>query len=115
MKTGVADFTLDWGRCPRWLFDRMVRLARAIGIAVIREFGPEEFLKRLADPVWFQSLGCVLAFDWNASGLTTTTLGALKFAFRGLEKDLGIFIWAAKEKLQGKLLTKLKTGAGGYH
>ena len=108
MKTGVADFTLDWGRCPRWLFDRMVRLARAIGIAVIREFGPEEFLKRLADPVWFQSLGCVLAFDWNASGLTTTTLGALKFAFRGLEKDLGIFICGGKGKTSRKTPDEIK-------
>lgn len=108
MRTGVADFTLDWGRCPRWLFDRMVRLARAIGIAVIREFGPEEFLKRLADPVWFQSLGCVLAFDWNASGLTTTTLGALKFAFRGLEKDLGIFICGGKGKTSRKTPDEIK-------
>ena len=104
----MADFTLDWGRCPRWLFDRMVRLARAIGIAVIREFGPEEFLKRLADPVWFQSLGCVLAFDWNASGLTTTTLGALKFAFRGLEKDLGIFICGGKGKTSRKTPDEIK-------
>lgn len=108
MRTGVADFTLDWGHCPRWLFDRMVRLARAIGIAVIREFGPEEFLKRLADPVWFQSLGCVLAFDWNASGLTTTTLGALKFAFRGLEKDLGIFICGGKGKTSRKTPDEIK-------
>ncbi len=98
MRTGVAEFTLDYGRCPPWLFRRMVRLGRAIGIAIIREFGPEEFLRRLADPVWFQSLGCVLAFDWNASGLTTTTLGALKVAFQGLEKDLGVFICGGKGK-----------------
>ena len=102
MRTGVAEFTLDYGRCPPWLFRRMVRLGRAIGIAIIREFGPEEFLKRLADPVWFQSLGSVLAFDWNASGLTTTTLGALKVAFGGLEKDLGIFICGGKGKTSRK-------------
>jgi len=102
MRTGVAEFTLDYGRCPRWLFQRMVRLGRAIGIAIIREFGPEEFLRRLADPVWFQSLGCVLAFDWNASGLTTTTLGALKVAFQGLEKDLGVFICGGKGKTSRK-------------
>ncbi len=102
MRTGVAEFTLDYGRCPRWLFQRMVRLGRAIGIAIIREFGPEEFLRRLADPIWFQSLGCVLAFDWNASGLTTTTMGALKVAFQGLEKDLGIFICGGKGKTSRK-------------
>ncbi len=78
MRTGIANFGLDWGRCPRWLFGRMVRLARIIGVAIIQEFGPEEFLRRMSDPVWFQSFGSVLAFDWNASGLTTTTLGALK-------------------------------------
>ncbi len=102
MRTGVAEFTLDYGRCPRWLFNRMVRLGRAIGIAIIKEFGAEEFLRRLSDPVWFQSLGCVLAFDWNASGLTTTTLGALKVAFQGLERDLGVFICGGKGKTSRK-------------
>jgi len=107
MRSGVAEFTLDYGRCPRWLFERMVRLARAIGVAVVAEFGPEEFLRRLADPVWFQSLGCVLAFDWNASGLTTTTLGALKVAFGGLEKDLGVFICGGKGKTSRQTPTEI--------
>ncbi len=108
MRTGIADFTLDWGRCPPWLFERMTRLARAIGIAIIQELGTEEFLKRLADPVWFQSFGCVLAFDWNASGLTTTTLGALKVAFRGLEKDLGVFVCGGKGKTSRKTPQEIK-------
>lgn len=102
MRTGVATFGLDWGKCPPWLFARMVRLARVVLIAVISEFGSLEFLKRLSDPVWFQSLGCLLAFDWNASGLTTTTLGALKEALRGLEKDLDIFIVGGKGKTSRK-------------
>lgn len=108
MRTGVADFTLDHGCCPRWLFERMVRLARAIGIAIIREFGAEEFLKRLSDPVWFQSFGCVLAFDWNASGLTTTTLGAIKVAFKGLEKDLGVFVCGGKGATSRKTPEEIK-------
>ncbi|MBI4029683.1 DUF763 domain-containing protein [Candidatus Berkelbacteria bacterium] len=102
MRTGVATFGLDFGRCPPWLFQRMVRLARVVLIAIISEFGSREFLKRLSDPVWFQSLGCLLAFDWNASGLTTTTLGALKEALRGLEKDLDIFIAGGKGKTSRK-------------
>ncbi|MCM8769790.1 MAG: DUF763 domain-containing protein, partial [Candidatus Omnitrophica bacterium] len=79
-KRGIATFTLDTGVCPRWLFDRMKRLAGCLIEVIVEEFGPEEFVRRLADPVWFQSLGTVLAFDWNASGLTTTLTAALKEA-----------------------------------
>ncbi len=102
MRRGIATFTLDWGKCPPWLFERMTKLARIIAIAMVENFGPEEFVKRLADPVWFQSFGSLLAFDWNASGLTTTTLGALKKAIFGLEKDLGIFIAGGKGKTSRK-------------
>jgi uncharacterized protein len=49
----------------------MVKLGRQITEVLINEYGPDEFIARIADPVWFQSLGTVLAFDWNASGLTT--------------------------------------------
>jgi len=102
MRRGIATFGLDYGRCPPWLFKRMVRLARSIVILMVEYFGPETFLERLSDPVWFQSFGTVLAFDWNASGLTTTTLGALKTALFGLEKDLGIFIAGGKGKTSRK-------------
>jgi hypothetical protein len=102
MRRGIATFGLDHGRCPPWLFERMVRLARSIAILMIEYFGPETFLERLSDPVWFQSFGTVLAFDWNASGLTTTTLGALKTALFGLEKDLGIFLAGGKGKTSRK-------------
>jgi len=103
MRTGIANFTLDYGKCPPWLFERMVRLGRAMCEAIVDQYGPDEFIKRMADPVWFQSLGTVLAFDWNASGLTTVLTGALKEAICGQEKDLGIFICGGKGK------TSLKT------
>lgn len=103
MHRGIASFTLDYGRCPRWLFERMVRLGRAMCEVIIAEYGPEEFIKRLADPVWFQSLGTVLAFDWNASGLTTVLCGALREAIAGQERDLGVFVCGGKGK------TSLKT------
>jgi hypothetical protein len=96
MRTGVATVPLDYGRCPRWLFERMTRLGRGISVAIVEEFGPEELLKRLSDPVWFQSLGCVMGFDWNSSGLTVVTMGALKEAVRGMEADLGIYICGGK-------------------
>jgi len=102
MRRGIATFGLDYGRCPPWLFERMVKLARSIAILMVEYFGSEVFLERLSDPVWFQSFGTVLAFDWNASGLTTTTLGALKTALFGLEKELGIFIAGGKGKTSRK-------------
>lgn len=96
IKRGLATFTLDTGKCPPWLFERMVRLGKSMTEVLIDEYGPDEFIKRIADPVWFQSLGTVLAFDWNASGLTTILTAALKEAIRGQEKDLGIFIAGGK-------------------
>jgi len=101
-RVGIATVPLDYGRCPRWLFERMKRLSRGITAAIVEEFGPEEFLKRLSDPVWFQSLGCVLGFDWNSSGLGTTTMGALKEGLRGLESELGVFICGGKGKTSRK-------------
>lgn len=100
---GVATFTLDSGKCPAWLFERMVRLGREMTALIVDEYGPEEFIRRIADPVWFQSLGTVLAFDWNASGLTTILTAALKEAIRGRERQLGLFICGGKGK------TSLKT------
>jgi len=102
MRTGIATVPLDTGRCPKWLFERMKRLSRGILLAIREEFSPEEILKRLSDPIWFQSLGCVIGFDWNSSGLTTTTLGALKEGIRDLEKDLGIFVCGGKGKTSRK-------------
>ena len=67
MQRGIATFTLDYGKCPRWLFEKMVRLGREMAEVLVGEYGPDEFIKRIGDPVWFQSLGTVLAFDWNAS------------------------------------------------
>jgi hypothetical protein len=102
MRTGVATVPLDYGRCPKWLFERMKRLSRGIMLAIVEEFGPEEILKRLSDPAWFQSLGCVIGFDWNSSGLATTTLGALKEGLRGLESNLGLFVCGGKGKTSKK-------------
>jgi hypothetical protein len=102
MRTGIATIPLDYGRCPRWLFERMKRLSRSISLAIVEEFGPEEFLKRLSDPIWFQSLACVIGFDWNSSGATTTTLGALKEGIRGLEDELGLYICGGKGKTSRK-------------
>ncbi len=98
MRTGVAHLPLHGGKAPKWLFERMVKLSREIVRFIVFEFGPDELLARLSDPVWFQALGSLLGFDWHSSGLTTTTLGALKEAIKGLEGELGIFIAGGKGK-----------------
>jgi len=103
IRRGIATFTLDTGQCPRWLFERMVKLGRSMVEVIVEEYGPDEFIERISDPVWFQSLGTVLAFDWNASGLTTILTAALKESIRGRERQLGIFICGGKGK------TSLKT------
>lgn len=50
MQRGIATFTLDYGKCPRWLFERMVKLGREMTRVLVAEFGPDEFIRRIADP-----------------------------------------------------------------
>ena len=102
MRTGIATMPLDTGGCPRWLFERMVKLSSQIIELIVAEYGPEEFVRRIADPVWFQALGTVLAFDWNSSGLTTILTAALKQAVLNKEKQLGIFICGGKGRTSRK-------------
>jgi hypothetical protein len=74
----------------------MWRLAGAITMAVVDEYGPAEMLRRLADPWWFQAFGCVLGFDWHSSGVTTVTCGAMKEAYKRFGNDLGIHVAGGK-------------------
>lgn len=103
MRTGFADLPLHNGKAPRWLFERMKKLAREISYYLVIEFGPDEYLKRLSDPFWFQSLGCLLGFDWHSSGLTTTVTGAIKEALKEIGSEIGVFAAGGKGK------TALKT------
>ncbi|HHV62791.1 MAG TPA: DUF763 domain-containing protein [Firmicutes bacterium] len=96
MRSGTANLPLHSGKCPAWLFSRMKLLGAAIIEIIVEEFGPQEVLQRLSDPVWFQALGCVLGFDWHSSGITTTVCGALKEGLRPREGDLGIFFAGGK-------------------
>jgi hypothetical protein len=95
-RTGVASLPLHTGRAPAWLFGRMVRLAREVLAHLVAEYGPEEVLRRLSDPFWFQAFGCVLGFDWHSSGVTTTVCGALKEAVRGRQADFGLYVAGGK-------------------
>ena len=74
----------------------MTRLAREIAAHVVADQGPEQLLRRLSDPFWFQAFGCVLGFDWHSSGVTTTVTGALKEGLDGIDRELGVFAQGGK-------------------
>jgi hypothetical protein len=96
MKRRLAQLPLHTGKAPPWLFQRMTRLAGAVTMAIVEEYGPGEMLRRLSDPWWFQAFGCVLGFDWHSSGVTTVTCGALKEAAKTCGRDLGILAAGGK-------------------
>src|SRR4029450_3849070 len=97
-----ANLPLHSGRAPAWPFSRMIRLSREIATHIVAEFGPDEMLRRLSDPFWFQAFGCVLGFDWHSSGVTTTVTGALKEGIRGLEHELRFYAGGGKGATSGK-------------
>ena len=74
----------------------MARLAREIVSAIVVDTGPDEILRRLSDPYWFQAFGCVLGYDWHSSGVTTTVCGALRAGLSGTERELGLFVAGGK-------------------
>ncbi|MBN2065904.1 MAG: DUF763 domain-containing protein [Candidatus Thermoplasmatota archaeon] len=105
-KTGVANLPLHSGKAPKWLFDRMVKLSRGIVDVILLEYGKDEFLKRISDPFWFQSLSCVLGFDCHSSGCTTVTCGALKEAIHPGEH--GFAIAGGKGKASRKTIQQIE-------
>src|SRR5438046_3042062 len=70
----------------------MARLGRVMVEALVIEHGPHEVLRRLANPFWFQSLGCVMGMDWHSSGITTSVVGALKRGLGPLSRELGLSV-----------------------
>ncbi len=112
-RTGVADLPLHYGKAPPWLFQRMVKLARAVSLAVVEDQGPDGILSRLSQPFWFQAFGCVLGFDWHSSGVTTTVCGALKEGLRGLEADVGLYVAGGKGATSRKTPAEIQRAAEG--
>lgn len=108
MKTGTATLPLHGGKAPAWLFSRMRLLAREITLAIVSEYGPDEMLRRLSDPAWFQAFGAVLGFDWHSSGVTTTVCGALKEGLRGLESESGLVVAGGKGGVSRKTPTEIE-------
>jgi uncharacterized protein len=89
-KTGTASLPLHYGKAPSWLVTRMQSLAKEIITIIVDEYGQAELLQRLADPFWFQSLGCVLGYDWHSSGVTTVVTGVLKSVITPNEHGLAV-------------------------
>ncbi len=97
-KAGYADLPLHGGHVPKWLADRMALLGGAITEAILIEYGKKEFIRRLSDPAWFQSLGCVMGMDWHSSGITTSVMGALKKAINPRAREFGIYVCGGRGK-----------------
>jgi hypothetical protein len=89
-RTGVANLPLHGGKAPAWLTVRMRGLAREIVNVMIDEQGAGTFLTRISDPYWFQAFGCVLAYDWHSSGVTTVLTAVLKQAVSPEEHGMAV-------------------------
>ena len=63
MNKSITSLPLHGGKAPAWLFAKMKRLSAALIEIILLEFGPEEFLRRIADPHWFQAMGCVVGYE----------------------------------------------------
>jgi hypothetical protein len=104
-RTGVANLPLHGGKAPAWLTVRMRKLAKEIANIMIDEQGADTFLTRISDPYWFQAFGCVLAYDWHSSGVTTVLTGVLKQALS--PEEHGIAVCGGKGKTSRKTPTEI--------
>jgi len=103
---------LHRGRAPRWLFRRMVKLAECIVEIIVGEYGVRGLLDRLSDPWFFQSLSCVLGYDWHSSGTTTVTCGALKEAID--PGELGVAVTGGKGRASNRAPAEIEERGVGF-
>ncbi len=106
--TGHADLPLHGGIVPKWLADRMCYLGTQITEALILNFGKQEVLRRLSDPLWFQSFGAVMGMDWHSSGITTSVMYALKRGLNPRAHELGIVVCGGRGKYSRRTPEELK-------
>ncbi len=93
----TTDLPLHHGKAPQWLTERMVNLGSQIFSILLQEYTPDWILEKIADPLWFQSLCCLLGYDWHSSGTTTVMCGVLK------TMDMpGIYVAGGKGKTSRK-------------
>jgi hypothetical protein len=113
VRTGIANLPLHGGIVPKWLFKRMMKLSEAIIEVIINEYSNDDFLKRVSDPFWFQSLSCVLGFDWHSSGCTTVTCGVLKEVIK--PEEHGFAIVGGKGKASKKTIQQIEEIGGIFN
>ena len=107
-RTGYADLPLHTGTVPKWLADRMRDLGTQIIEALLIEYGRKEVLRRLSDPLWFQSLGAVLGMDWHSSGITTSVMYALKRGINARAKEFGLVVCGGRGKYSRETPSQLE-------
>ena len=73
-------------------------LGTLISESIVENFGADELLVRLSDPLWFQSFGAVMGMDWHSSGITTSVLYALKRGLNPRAKELGLYVCGGRGK-----------------
>lgn len=105
-RSGVFDLKLHGGKAPPWLVRRMKKLAKSIIQIIISEFGVNNFLERLADPLWFQAFSYVLGYDWDSSGVTTVTTGVIKSV---LSEEFGVLGAGGKGSRSLKTLDEIES------
>jgi len=110
--SGHADLPLHTGTVPRWLADRMRDLGALIVESLVLNYGPDEVLVRLSDPLWFQSFGAVMGMDWHSSGITTSVLYALKRGLNPRAKELGLYVCGGRGKYSRQTPDELLEIAG---
>jgi len=108
----AAVLPLHYGRTPKWLFNRMVKLAECIVEIIVHECGVLGLLERLSDPWFFQSLSCVLGYDWHSSGTTTVTCGALKEAID--PSELGVAVTGGKGRASKRTPKEIEEQGVGF-
>jgi len=99
-RTGIANLPLHGGKAPSWLTGRMRKMAKEIASIIIEEQGVDKFIERLSNPYWFQAFGCILAYDWHSSGVTTVVTGILKGALT--PEEHGVAVCGGKGKTSRK-------------
>ncbi|MEM1545035.1 MAG: DUF763 domain-containing protein [Candidatus Methanomethylicia archaeon] len=99
-RSGVAYLPLHGGKAPSWLVRRMIKLADVIVKIIIDEYGVHEFLRRVSNPFWFQSFGCILGYDWHSSGVTTVVSGVLRTALKHERHGLAVCGGKGKRSIQ---------------
>ncbi len=96
-KLGEVDLPLHAGKCPKPVFDSITKATQSFLEVFLSWHSPQLFLKYLGHPLWLQSFGAFLGFDWHSSGLTTVLLSALQKAGSRL-KPQKVFVCGGKKR-----------------